>query len=125
MPISVSSKGSFEKTQQFLKRLKRAEMFNSLSKYGERGVDALSNATPIDSRLTAETWTYSVVRKKGYYAILWHNTNLVNGIPVAILIQYGHATGTGGFVQGQDYINPAIRPIFDEIATEMWKVVTK
>jgi hypothetical protein len=122
--IEIKSKGSFKKTDSFLRRMAKADIFSSLESYGQRGVDALSNATPRDSGLTAESWTFEVTHKRGLYSIVWHNTHVVEGRPIAILLQYGHGTGTGGYVQGRDYINPAIKPIFDQIAADVWKVVT-
>lgn len=122
--INISTQGSFSKTERFLNRMHRGDIFSSLAKYGQKGVDALANATPHDSGITAESWSYEVSKKKGYYSIAWHNTHEVEGRPIAILLQYGHATGTGGYVEGRDYINPAIQPIFDQIAADVWKVVT-
>lgn len=94
-------------------------MFSILDKYGPIGVAALASATPRDSGLTAASWTYEVVQSPGYYSIRWGNTNDVGGRPLAILLQYGHGTGTGGYVEGRDYINPAIRPIFDQILADI------
>jgi hypothetical protein len=121
--ITFESNGDFKKTQQFLDRMARAEHMAILNHYGQVGVDALASATPTDSGLTATSWTYTIEKKQGKYSIVWHNTNVVDGVPVAILIQYGHGTGTGGWVEGRDYINPAIRPIFDMITEEVWKQV--
>jgi hypothetical protein len=121
--IEVKSTGDFKNTEKFLAYMKRGEAFSVLEKYGKLGQEALSRATPTDSGVTAESWTYEVVRKKGKYQIIWHNTNVHSGVPVAILIQYGHATGTGGWVEGKDYINPAIRPLFDQIAKDVWERV--
>jgi hypothetical protein len=101
----------------------KGDVFDILETYGQQGVDALALATPVDSGLTAESWSYEVIRKNGKYQIIWHNSNLESGIPVAILIQYGHATGTGGWVEGYDYINPAIKPLFDKIAQDVWEMV--
>lgn len=123
--ISVKVKGSFNKSEKFLTRMKQREQFTALAKYGPKGVAVLRDATPKESSRTANAWTYEIVQKPGYFAISWNNSHVEAGIPVAILIQYGHGTRTGGYVQGRDYINPAIRPIFDEIAADMWKVVTK
>lgn len=123
--ITITEKGSFNNIERYLKRLKTAELLAVLSKYGSLGVNALSNATPADTGLTAESWSYTIVQRPGYYSIRWHNSNQRNGIPIAVLIQYGHGTRTGGYVQGRDYIMPAIRPIFDQIAAEAWKEVTK
>ena len=125
MTISFTQKGSFNNTEKYLRRLKQADLFAVLNKYGSMGVNALSNATPADSGQTAGSWSYTIQQRKGYYSIRWHNSNNVNGIPIAVLIQYGHGTGTGGYVQGRDYINPAIRPIFDQMANEAWREVTR
>lgn len=99
-------------------------IFASLDRFGQEGVAALAAATPIDTSQTRNSWTHEIVRASGSYSIIWGNTNVVNGRPIAILLQYGHGTGTGGYVEGRDYINPAIRPVFDRIAIEAWKVVT-
>lgn len=123
--IEVTSTGDFKKTEAFLLAMKRGEVYDILEKYGQQGQDALASATPIDSGITRESWKYEVVRKNGKYQIIWRNTNVESGIPVAILIQYGHATGTGGWVEGRDYINPAIQPLFDKIANEVWERVKR
>lgn len=123
--ITITQKGSFKNTERYLSKLSSNRAFEILSKYGERGVNALSNATPKDSGLTAESWSYTITQRRGYYSIRWHNSHIVDGRPIAILIQYGHGTGTGGYVAGRDYIMPAIRPLFDEMANEAWKEVTK
>jgi hypothetical protein len=125
MPIEITQKGSFDNTERYLKHLSQDNLYATLSKYGSLGVSALSNATPVRSGLTAESWYYEIVQRRGYYSIRWHNRNVNEGRPIAILIQYGHGTGTGGYVQGRDYIMPAIRPIFDRIAADAWKEVTK
>lgn len=123
--ITITQRGSFNRTERYLARLKAAQLFATLSKYGSLGANALSNATPVDSGLTAASWSYSIVQRPGYYSIRWHNSNNEGGFPVAVMLQYGHGTGTGGYVQGRDYIMPAIRPIFDQIAAEAWREVTK
>jgi hypothetical protein len=123
--ITITQKGSFDNTERYLSRLKKADQFAFLNKYGNEGVVALSNATPRESGLTAESWYYSIVARKGYYSIRWHNRHVEDGIPIAVLIQYGHGTRTGGYVQGQDYIMPAIRPIFERILAEAMREVTK
>jgi len=123
--ITISSTGNFNKTDDFLKRMKGSDILSALKKYGYEGEQALASATPVDSGLTSDSWTHEVIEEKGKYAIIWMNTHIVSGIPVAILIQYGHGTGTGGYIQGRDYINPAIQPIFDRIVADVWKVVTK
>jgi hypothetical protein len=123
--ITITEKGNFNNTERWLARLKRAELFAVLNKYGSLGQNALSNATPVDSGLTAASWSYSIVQRPGYYSIRWHNSDIENGFPVAVMIQYGHGTGTGGYVQGRDYINPAIRPIFDQIVADAMREVSR
>lgn len=123
--ISIKASGSTKKLDTFLGFLSRGEMFNSLEHYGSLGVSALASATPVDSGLTQASWTYVIIRQRGRLSIEWHNTNVHNGIPIAIILQYGHGTGTGGWVAGRDYINPSIRPIFDQIANEVWEKVTR
>lgn len=122
--ISITQKGNWDKTTTYLNRLKSRDMFAGLERFGSQGVSALSAATPRDSGATAGAWTYEIVKRKGYYSIRWRNTHTEGGAPIAVLLQYGHGTGQGGYVQGRDYINPAMRPIFDQIAAEAWKVVT-
>lgn len=123
--ITFTEKGDFKNTERYLSRLSRADLTSVLNKYGTLGVNALSNATPIESGETAGSWYHTVEHARGYSSIRWHNTHIVDGVPIAVIIQYGHGTGTGGYVQGQDYINPAIKPIFEQIAAEAWKEVTK
>jgi len=120
--IKITSVGDFKKTTDFLDRLRRREIYRDLDRYGRMGVDALSRSTPVRTGLTGQSWQYRVLMGKRP-GIEWYNTNEVSGTSVAILIQYGHATGTGGYVGGRDYINPAMRPIFDQIAEEVWKKV--
>lgn len=123
--ISVSSKGDFKNTNQFLKSMNDRSYLQVLNKYGQEGVNALSSATPTNSGETANSWFYEVtMSKNGSAKITWSNSNVVNGAPVAILIQYGHATGNGGYVRGIDYINPALKPVFDKIANAVWREVT-
>jgi hypothetical protein len=123
--ITITQKGNFNNTERYLKRLKSAQLFAVLNKYGSLGATALSNATPRRTGLTAGSWYYEIIQRPGYYSIRWHNRNVVDGRPIAILLQYGHGTGTGGYVQGRDYIMPAIRPIFDRMADEAWREVNK
>jgi hypothetical protein len=125
--IKVTNRGSFSKSLAFLQRMQRREQFAVLHKYGPLGVAALKGATPVEHGETAQGWYYEIVDKPGYFAIHWLNSHMDNDgqVPVAVLIQYGHATGTGGIVQGRDFINPALRPIFDQMAADMWKEVTK
>lgn len=122
--IIFESSGSFNKTESFLTKMSRGDVFQALEAYAQEGVRALSAATPIDSGATAASWAYQVQRSKGSYSITWTNGNVVNGAPIAIMLQYGHGTGTGGYVQGRDYINPAMKPVFDRIADKVWKAVT-
>lgn len=113
--------------ESFAKRIRQRTYLTQLEKYGPIGVAALQQATPKDSSLTAQSWYYEIVDKPGYFAIHWLNSHVEDpgAIPVAVLLQYGHATGNGGYVQGVDYINPALRPIFDQIAADMWREVTR
>ena len=115
--------GNFNNTDAFLKRMVGQDLFSVLDKYGKRGVEALAKATPEDSGLTADSWGYKVIKSKSKPGIEWYNTNVNDGVPVAILIQYGHGTGTGAYIQGIDYINPAIRPIFEQIVEDIWRQV--
>lgn len=121
--ISASASGSFSETERFLGQLVGGGIFSTLDYYGAAGVNALQAATPVDTGETAASWSYKVVRKNGAYSIEWHNSNVVDGVPIAIILQYGHGTGTGGYVQGRDYINPALEPIFKKIADNVWKAV--
>jgi hypothetical protein len=122
--ISLSSSGSFASTEAFLKKMAIFNITSVLSSSGQAGVNALASATPAESGLAANSWTYEVQADKDSAVIVWHNTDLENGFPVAIMLQYGYATGTGGFVAGRDYINPAIEPIFQQIITNIGKAVT-
>lgn len=122
--LTISTSGSFKNTEQFLKAMQRLNVLGILDSCGKEGVDALAMATPVDSGLTASSWYYKVGGRNGKYTITWFNSDVENGFPVAIMLQYGYGTGTGGFVQGEDYINPAMKPIFDKIATKAWKAVT-
>jgi urease accessory protein UreF len=124
MQVSFESTGSFVNTEAFLNKMSKQDIFQQLDAYARQGVSALSSATPVDSGLTAASWGYEIEKTKSTYSIIWTNTHTHNGVPVAILLQYGHGTGTGGYVQGKDYINPAIKPIFDKIADNVWKAVT-
>lgn len=123
--ISFKQSGDFKKIDNYLGRLKKSISFKDLDKYGRQGVSALMSATPIDTGLLKQSWYYEITIEKGIAKITFCNSDIENGINVAILIQYGHATKNGGFVEGIDYINPAIRPIFEKIADEAWKEVTK
>jgi hypothetical protein len=123
--ITITQRGSFQNTENFLKRMSSDAIFNVLDKYGGLGVTVLSNATPQDTGLTASSWYYEIVHHRGYYSIRWHNRHVVNGRPIAILLQYGHGTRGGGYVEGRDYIMPAIRVIFDQMANDCWREVTR
>ena len=124
MRVNFEVSGGFTKTERFLNRMKRREYLNVLDEFGRDGVQALRNATPVDSGATAEAWDYEIKRTRDCTEIVWINSNINDGVPIAVILQYGHGTGTGGYVQGRDYINPAIRPLFDKIAEKAWKVVT-
>ena len=123
--IRFRQKGDFRKLTRFLERANNAVRLGNLDKYGREGVAALSSATPVDSGLTASSWYYEITNKNGIAKISFYNSNVQNGVPVAILLQYGHGTGTGGWVEGIDYITPSIRPIFNKIAETAWREVTK
>lgn len=121
--ITFRQKGDFSKATRYLERLKEAVRIGDLDKYGRAGVAALASATPVDSGKTAESWYYEIKNQNGRASITFLNSNINDGVPIAIILQYGHGTGTGGWVEGRDYINPAIRPIFDEIANNAWREV--
>lgn len=123
--IRVTSKGDWSKTRKFLAKAKDFNIRDILVEYAEKGVQALSGATPQDTGLTASSWGYDISVKKYESRITWTNSNIVDGVPIAVILQYGHGTGTGGYVEGVDYINPALRPIFEELANQAWKEVTK
>lgn len=123
--ITFRQKGDFSKLSRYLERAKEAARIGVLDKYGREGVSALASATPVDSGKTAGSWYYEIKRQNGTVSIIFNNSNINKGVPIAIILQYGHGTGTGGWVEGRDYINPAIQPIFDRIADEAWREVTK
>ena len=123
--ITFSCKGNFSKTSNFLENALRNSQIDQLEKYGQQGVKALSAATPEATGETANSWDYRIERKNGVATIIWFNNHVVNGVNIAVILQYGHGTRNGGWVEGRDYINPAIQPIFDEIAESAWKEVTK
>lgn len=116
--------GDFSKTQSFLERMKNLKIRSILERYGREGVSALAANTPVESGETAASWGYKISGTKGSYRLVWTNTHVNAGVPIAIILQYGHGTGTGGYIPGRDYINPAIRPVFDRIAAEVWREVT-
>ena len=123
--ISFRQKGDFSKLTSFLERAKETVYLGDLNKYGRQGVAALASATPIDSGETAESWYYKIENNKESATITFYNSNVQNGVPIAIILQYGHGTRNGGWVEGRDYINPAIQPIFDQIVNDAWREVNK
>ena len=123
--ITFRQKGDFGKLTNFLERAKEGVNLGILDKYGREGVAALSSATPVDTGETARAWTYKITRTGSSTTLSFHNSNIQNGVPIAIILQYGHGTRNGGWVQGRDYINPAVRPVFDKLANEAWREVTK
>ena len=123
--IKIRQKGDFKKLTSFLENAKEGLNIGILDKYGKKGVAALSSATPIDTGLTASSWFYKIENKNGVAKIEFHNSNVQRGISIALILQYGHGTKNGGYVVGRDYINPAIQPVFDELAKNAWKEVTR
>ena len=123
--ISFRQKGDFSKLTRFLERAKEAVHVGDLDKFGKEGVAALASATPVDTGQTANSWYYKIENKKRSVTISFYNSNIQNEVPIAIIVQYGHGTRNGGWVQGRDYINPAIQPILDKIANNVWREVTK
>jgi len=123
--IVFKHRGNFNKIERFFNNAKRLKFRNILEKYARQGVSALAENTPKDTGETAYSWNYEIVTTNWGYKISFTNSNIVDGVPVAILIQYGHGTGNGAYVEGRDYINPAIQPIFDKLSEELWKEVTR
>lgn len=123
--IKFKQKGDFSKLTKYLDKVKKTVNIGSLDKYGKAGVDALMSATPVNTGLTASSWYYKVENKNGVSKINFCNSNIQNGVPIAIILQYGHGTRNGGWVEGRDYINPSIQPVFDKIVDDAWKEVTK
>ena len=121
--ITLSSSGDFSRTFKFLNKAKNLKIHSILEKYAQQGVQALSAATPVDSGLTASSWSYEIEAGRETATIHWTNTNTNKGVNIAVILQFGHGTGTGGYVQGRDYINPAMRPVFDKIAEDVWREV--
>ena len=123
--ITFRQKGDFSKLTRYLEKVKSLVKSSDLDKYGKEGVAALASATPVDTGLTASSWSYEIKHKNRTVSISFKNSNIQNGVPIAIILQYGHGTRNGGWVQGRDYINPAIQPIFDRIVNDAWREVTK
>lgn len=122
--IKIKVKGSFLKTHKYFESLLKVNNMTELDKYGKAGVEALRKATPKDTGKTADAWDYRVEKEKGLSKIIWFNTNENNGVNIAVILQYGHGTKNGGYVRGIDYINPAMQPIFQEIADKAWNEIT-
>lgn len=123
--ISFRHKGEFKKVTRYLVNAKKAVKISDLERFGREGIAALASATPVDTGLTAGSWYYEIEQNNGSAVIRFNNSNIQNGVSIAIILQYGHGTNNGGWIQGRDYINPAIQPIFDKIARDAWKEVTK
>ena len=123
--IKIRHKGDFSKTTNFLKRMKETDFLKDLDKYGQEGVAALASATPVDTGLTASSWYYRIEKSDGRVSLNFYNLNVQKGVQIAVILQYGHATRNGGWVEGRDYINPVIQPIFAKIANNAWREVTK
>ena len=123
--IKFEQKGNFSKSTNFLKNLTKSKLTKDLDKFGRKGVEALKSVTPIDTGLTANSWYYEIIEEKNSTKINFCNSNIQNGVPIAVILQYGHGTRNGGWVEGRDYINPAIQPIFDAIANNAWEEVTR
>lgn len=121
--LTLNSKGSFKKTEKFLKRSLGRDYRKILEKYAKQGVEALSEATPVKTGLTAILWDYEIIQNKSSISICWNNSHVINGVNIAVILQYGHGTRNGGYVEGIDYINPALKPIFEELANAAWKEV--
>lgn len=123
--IKIKQKGNFLKTERYFKRVRKGVNIRTLEKYAKRGVEALASATPVDTGLTARSWYYKITDRNGIIVISFNNSNIQNKVPIAIILQYGHGTRNGGWVEGRDYINPAIQSVFDDLTKEAWKEVTK
>lgn len=123
--IKIRQKGDFSKVTKYFESLKSADRYKILEKYGKDGVAALASATPTETGTTANSWYYTIENNKGSASISFHNSNIQNGVPIAIILQYGHGTRNGGWVEGRDYINPALQPVFDRIVEHAWREVTK
>lgn len=123
--IKITQKGDFSKVTEYLNRLSSSNRRRILERYGKQGVDALKDATPVDTGRTANSWSYSISDSSSGSAITWSNSNVNKGVNIAVILQYGHGTGTGGWVEGRDYINPAIQSVFDDMVKELWEEMTK
>lgn len=125
MSIYFEGTGEFKQTNAWLEKIRQDSIYRALRKYGDQGVQALSEATPKDTGETSGSWYYEIKKDRNSYSIIWGNSNVVDGVPIVVLLQHGHGTGGGAYVPGRDFINPALRPIFDQIANEVWEEVRK
>ena len=125
MGFQITIQGDHEATNRFLKKLKEFQIRRVLEKYGQKGVSALASATPVRTGTTSRSWMYKIESNGDSHTIYWTNTNENRGVNIALILQYGHGTGRGGYVSGRDYINPAIQPVFDAIVEEAWKELSK
>lgn len=123
MSLRITTYGNYSDTKSWLKQLKFDRLMKKLDSYGQDGVNALREATPKDTGYTSECWSYEIVESPGSIQIMWKNSNVVNGVPIAIILQYGHGTRNGGYVEGIDYINPAMKPVFDDIVNKIWEEI--
>lgn len=123
--VRVKHKGNFNKTEKYLKKLNNGDIFDGVEELAQAGVEALKSATPVKTGKTADSWSYSITKKNGSYTVTWNNSNVNDGVNIAMLIQYDHGTGTGGFVEGIDYINPTLSSVFDEMVEKVWKEASK
>ena len=123
--IEFTQKGDFNNLEKLLNKILGKKYLNILAKYGQMGVAVLSAATPVDSGQTATSWNYEIIQNGGETKLVFTNSNINKGVNIAVILQYGHGTGTGGYVQGRDYINPAVQPVFDKLAEELWREVAK
>lgn len=123
--ITFKHTGNFKKTESFLTAAKRLQIQQVLSRYGKIGVQMLASNTPVDTGNTAGSWDYEIEEKRGSFSIYWTNSNIQDGVPIAVILQYGHGTKNGGYVEGRDYINPALQPVFDDLVDAAWKEITK
>lgn len=123
--IQIKHHGSFKRTTVFLHHLFGIDYKTILNRYGKKGVEELSAATPVDSGVTAQSWKYEIIENQDGFSIIWSNENLNDGVNIAIILRYGHGTGTGGYVVGRDYISPAIQPVFDSMANSVWRELIK
>ena len=122
--LEFENSGSFDNVERFLNRMAKGDIFDVLGAFAKQGVAALESSTPLHSGLTAASWSYEIKKTRSTYTIIWTNSNMAGDVPVAVLLQLGHGIGTGGYVEGRDFINPAMRPVFNNLADQAWKAVT-